>query len=201
MIKKAIKTNLPTIIETPRLIIRAPQEGDGGGINAAKLDGYTDCVNWLNWPQQPATIEEDEAECSTLATTFTAGTDIRFMCIEKETGTILGRFAFPEVLNKWYIPMVGLSYFLRTSAQRKGYATEMSNALIRYAFGAMNINKFEIHCEVNNIKSQGIPQRLGLTLERVEKKAWPHVTTNTLEDVRIYSCFGVEGLPDLAVTW
>lgn len=184
-------------LETPRLIIRPPQAGDGKGINEAKLDGYEDCIAWLSWPKKKPTVQEDEQESQNLAKAWDDGTELRFMCIEKQSGKVLGRFAFPAVLNKPYIPMVAISYFLRKSAQGKGYATEMTNALIRYAFDVLRVRKFEIHCEVENIKSQGIPQRLNLPLERTEIGVWPSARTGKLENVYVYSCFNTDSLPPL----
>jgi ribosomal-protein-serine acetyltransferase len=43
--------------------------------------------------------------------------------------------------------------------------------LIDYAFNRLKLNKVEIYCAENNIKSQAVPKRFGFTKEGVIREA------------------------------
>jgi RimJ/RimL family protein N-acetyltransferase len=67
-------------------------------------------------------------------------------------------------------PRVGLNafeigYWIHVNHINKGYATEISAALTKVAFEVERVNRVEIHCDPNNIKSAAIPKKLGYVYE------------------------------------
>ena len=193
--------DLPTVIETDRLKLRVPQAHDGQGVHDAILDGYEDCVKYLFWPKEPPTAQKVEEDCRIHQTEFILREQLRFICIEKDSGNIIGRFAFPEPLCVWSVPTLAISYFLRKSAQGKGYATEASNALIRYAFEVLKAKKVEIHCDQLNLKSNGFPKRLGMQIECERIGTWPSLDGSNFSTVNIYATYDTKSLPKLITNW
>lgn len=52
-------------------------------------------------------------------------------------------------------------YWLAEGLQGNGIMTKSCRALINHAFTELKLNRIDIHCAVDNKKSQAIPQRLG----------------------------------------
>lgn len=195
-----ILLDIPTIIETPRLILRPPRIGDGKALHECILDGYQDFITWLNWPQSPPSLEEVELQARQQSAYWTLRTDMRFMCIRKEDNRIMGRLAYPAHQIICQTPLFGISYFLGASYQGKGYATEAVNALTRYAFIHFLARKVMVKCDMENPKSLGVPQRLNFEHEATERGIWPR-QSNALSSIATYSCFDESTLPDLKISY
>ncbi len=64
-----------------------------------------------------------------------------------------------------------MGYWLRADLQGKGIMTRSCRALIDYAFTELKMNRVEIRCATNNVKSRAIPERLGFKSEGVLRDA------------------------------
>ncbi len=91
-----ILIDLPEIIETPRLKLQMPKAGFGEKLHEAICDGYEDYVKWLNWSATPPTKEVVEEDCRKHMAEFILRDFIRYLIIDKATGDIIGRCAFPS---------------------------------------------------------------------------------------------------------
>jgi ribosomal-protein-serine acetyltransferase len=196
-----ILLDLPTYIETPRLILRPPQAGDGPGIYKAITDGYSALVKWLNWPSNIPSKEQVEIEARIHQAKWILREDMRFVCINRESGEIMGRMAYPSIQTNWDIPIFGISYFMSKSHQRLGYTQEAVNALTRYAFEVLDAKKVEIKCDVENPASIGIPKKLGFKLEARQKGVWPRKDKHELAEIVTYARFDMINLLPLEVRW
>jgi ribosomal-protein-serine acetyltransferase len=65
----------------------------------------------------------------------------------------------------WPNRKVELGYWLAREFQGKGIVTEACRAIVTYLLTELDLNRVEIHCAINNLKSCAIPQRLGFTLD------------------------------------
>ncbi|WP_420631178.1 GNAT family N-acetyltransferase [Candidatus Leptofilum sp.] len=61
---------------------------------------------------------------------------------------------------------VGLLWLIHPAHQGKGYATEATQTLINYAFGTMQLNRLIATTEHDNLASQAVMLKLGMTVER-----------------------------------
>jgi ribosomal-protein-serine acetyltransferase len=71
----------------------------------------------------------------------------------------------------WAERKVEIGYWLGESFQGKGLMTKACKTLITYAFAELGLNKVEIHCATENIRSCAIPKRLGFTQEGILRDA------------------------------
>lgn len=197
---KPIMIDLPELIETPRLKLRMPKAGAGQKLHQAISDGYEDYVKWLNWSKNIPTAEVLEEECRRHHADFILREFIRYLIIEKETGEIVGRSAFPSFQASWLIPQFGISYFISKTKRAKGYATEAAHAMTLLAFRVFEAKKLEIYCDAENIASTKVPLKLGFKLEYVQKGGWPRYDEQ-LAELHTYSIFSEKDLPSLAVLW
>lgn len=196
----SILINLPETIETPRLELQMPKAGFGDKVHQAIVDGYEDYIKWLNWPPHIPTPESVEEECRLNHAEFILRGLIRYIIIEKATGTIIGRCAFPPLQVNWDIPQFGVSYFIRRSKRAKRYATESAHAMAFLAFKVLKARKVEIYCDAENIASTKVPLNLNFKLEYTQKGGWLR-PDGELALLQTYSLFSVEDLPELDIKW
>jgi len=101
----------------------------------------------------------------------------------------------------WDIPTFESGYWLHAKHHNQGFATEAINALTQYVFQALQAMRLEIRCDINNIRSKKIPERLGFELEATLKKNRLNPQTKIPSDTLVYARFNADNLPNLSVTW
>lgn len=190
-----ILIDLPESTETTRLVLLAPKAGLGQKLYEAMMDGYEDYVKWLAWPATCPDSSAVELECRKHQADFILRSCIRYLILDKHTGEFIGRCAFPPAQANWSIPQFGISYFIRKSKRKHGFATEAVRAMAALAFNSLNARKVEIFCDVENTASIKIPLNLGFKLEYVQKGGWPR-SDGALATLQAYSIFSIEDLLD-----
>ncbi len=92
------------------------------------------------------------------------------LCIRKDN-QIVGVISFhPFDTNA---NSAGIGYWIDREHQGQGMITQACESLIEYGFHELNLSEIKISCNVDNKKSQAIPQRLGFTRkELLSKKEW-----------------------------
>jgi len=63
-----------------------------------------------------------------------------------------------------------IAYWLSESSQGKGIITQSVREMLVYAFDELDINKIQIRVAVDNERSRRVPERLGFTLEGIERE-------------------------------
>lgn len=97
----------------------------------------------------------------------------------KENGTFIGCVGLVPCLDVYgqlpyfgrqqnclATPEVGLLWIIDPAHQNKGYATEAAQCLIDYAFGSMRLQRLIATTEYDNLASQAVMRKLGMTIER-----------------------------------
>ena len=67
--------------------------------------------------------------------------------------------------RNWEIGYFEIGYWVRASAEGRGYIAETVRLLTDYAFDTLKANRLEIRCDELNVRSAAIPKRLGYVLE------------------------------------
>lgn len=76
-----------------------------------------------------------------------------------------------------YSPEVGLFWAIATPHRGRGYAAEAARALIAHAFGALSLGRIVATTEHDNLASQAVMRKLGMTLLKnpLEEPRWLQV--------------------------
>lgn len=182
-------------IETDRLILRTPVMDDAEMIQAAKLAAWDDLQHWMSWAVAGSeTIEALRAH-------FIAGAIEKnhLIALEKDSG----RF----VLSTGATPMEGrerqfeVGYWAARTMRGKGYATEASNAVIRYAFDALKADAIYICHYEGNEPSRNVIEKLGFTKTGVVPDAHTRPIDGATLDKHEYIMRDPSVLPPLYVRW
>jgi len=67
-----------------------------------------------------------------------------------------------------------IGYWLSESFQHKGIITRSCKGLMDYAFKILGMNRVQLKAATENFKSQRVAERLGLSLEGIERDGELH---------------------------
>jgi RimJ/RimL family protein N-acetyltransferase len=190
--------DIPMPIRTPRLTLRLVQPGDGAAMHEAKRETWDDLRAWMPWAGEIGTPETDEATCRVAYAKSILRADLMIVGLRRADGlpvvyTGLHRF-------DWTIRRFEIGYWVRKTAQGQGYATEATNALTRYAFGALAARRVQIFHAEGNDSSRRVIEKTGFHPEAVRR--FDHVLPDgTITGTRDYVLYDAAALPALEVAW
>lgn len=92
-----------------------------------------------------------------------------FQAVIRSEGRLAGVLGHHGI--DWTRRSTSLGYWLAAGAQHRGLMTRSCRALVEHAFEEFALERVEIRCAVENLRSRAIPERLGFHLERTLQKA------------------------------
>ncbi len=194
--------NLPMPITTPRLILRPPQVGDGAILHAAIVESFEELHRFMPWAKELQSIEQTEEYVRHAAANWIVKRAedpyLPLLIFDRSTEELIGATGYHHI--NWDVPCLETGYWLRTSRTGEGLMTEAVNAQTRYAFEALKINRIAITCDITNIRSKSIPERLGFHLEGTLKNNRLAVN-GSITDTLVFARYNLDGLPPLEITY
>ena len=122
---------------------------------------------WLPWLDHTTKLEDlleyIKASLEGFAKHKTMNTVILFQ------NQMVGIAGYNEI--NWLNKTAYIGYWLSEEFQGKGIMTRVAKALTEYAINDLSLNKVEIRAAKSNMKSRGIPERLGYTNEGCIRQA------------------------------
>jgi RimJ/RimL family protein N-acetyltransferase len=154
---------VPEQFETERLLIRAPQPGDGKAINDAVRESFDELRVWMPWAQAVPSLAESETWAREGALMFRNREDLPLLLFRKSDMLYLGGSGMHNIA--WDVPRFEIGYWLRTSMTGQGYMTEAVRGITTMAFEQLHAIRMEIRCDARNKRSAAVALRCGYTLE------------------------------------
>jgi RimJ/RimL family protein N-acetyltransferase len=192
--------DLPMPIGTPRLTIRPKQVGDGAITSSAVLETWEELNRWMRWAENRDSFTPESMEIRNrhVMASFLLRESVELIGIETRTGEAVVWCGLHDI--DWQARQCDTGYWVRKSAQGRGIATEAANAMVRYAFGVLGMQRVGLTHSIGNEPSRRIAERLGFAFEGIQRRA------NLLPGAKAvdrycYARFDVTGLPELEVTW
>ena len=175
--------DIPQQILTNRLLIRAPRPGDGPELNAAIRESAAE-LRWMPWATPLPSVEDSEAHSRRAAARFLAREDLPYRAFLKGKDT----FVLGTGLHRidWTVRRFEIGYWVRTPFAGRGYVTEAVGALTAMAFATLGAERVEIRMDDRNLRSRGVPERLGYVLEGILRRD-SRGPDGSLRDTRVYS--------------
>jgi len=151
--------------ETPRLLVRAPREGDGAETAAAILETWDDLHASMPWARTRPTAEDAEERAIDARTEFLERRDLHLRAFLRGTSTLVvcSGLHHPD----WTVPSAEIGYWCRARFQGQGYVSEVVRAVLAYGFETLDMQRIAIHCDERNERSRRVAERVGLTFEGV----------------------------------
>ena len=175
---------IPEVIETGRLVLRAPKPDDAVEMNRAVVESLEELKPWMPWANPMPSLEETEHYCRRSAARFLLREALDFRIHLKTNHGFVGNIALQNI--EWKMPSFEIGYWIRTSTSGNGYMTEAVIALAALAFNQLRAVRVEIKMDDKNVKSIGVAERAGFELEGIIRHSERRLD-GTLRDARIYS--------------
>ena len=153
----------PDHFETERLLIRAPQPGDGITVNASVNESIRELRPWMHWAQTNQSFAESETYARESALRFRNREDLPLLLFRKSDGVHVGNSGLHRI--DWDVPRFEIGYWVRTSLQGQGYVTEAVLGITKFSFERLHAVRMEIRCDARNERSAAVARRAGFTLE------------------------------------
>jgi RimJ/RimL family protein N-acetyltransferase len=192
--------DVPMPIRTPRLLLRPKQVGDGAMTAAAVAETWDELHRWMRWAENRDEFTDESMEIRNrrVMASFILREGIELMGIEAETGTAVIWCGLHDI--DWQGRQCDTGYWVRKSAHGRGFATEATNALVRYGFGALGMRRIGLTHSAGNEASRRIAEKLGFCFEGIQRSA-NVLAGGKLADRHCYARVDMAGLPDLDVQW
>jgi RimJ/RimL family protein N-acetyltransferase len=149
-------------LETQRLILRSLQDADAEPF--AKYRSDPEVARYQGW-DIPFTLTQATQFIETMKQTQpgTPGAWFQIALQLKTSGQLIGDCAFCVIVDEPQQANIGFT--LARHYQGNGYATEAVTRLLDYLFGALNLHRVRAICDVENLASARVLQRLGMRQE------------------------------------
>ena len=192
--------DIPMPIRTPRLLIRPKQVGDGAITSAAVIETWDELCKWMRWAENldAFTAELMEIRNRRVMASFIMREGIELIGFDARTGIAVIWCGLHDI--DWQGRQCDTGYWVRKSAQRQGFATEATNALVRYAFGALGMRRIGLTHSGGNEASRRIAENLGFSFEGIQRVA-NVLPGGKFADRHCYARFDIAGLPAMEVHW
>jgi len=155
-----VENSSGNILETARLILRVQHAGDVPALLQFWLDPVA--MRYMGGPRQQARLqpEFDQVTLHPYAERY----DL-WPVIEKDTGRVVGHCGLLQKEVEGAIE-IELVYLIDPALWGSGYATEIGQALISYAFDQLGLERLIALIEPDNKASERVAIKLGLSLEK-----------------------------------
>ena len=157
--------DIPEVIETDRLVLRATRAGMGAETCRAVNESLAELKPWMPWAQEPHTPEGSETFCRTMQAKWHSRETLDFCIIRRADGALVGKGGLHTI--DWTIPRFEIGYWVRTGDAGHGIATEFTLALAAFARSALGAERIEITCDARNAPSRRVADKSGFALEGI----------------------------------
>ena len=179
------EVTFPELLETERLVLRRYRSADAAGIlelvdkNRARLvQNFSPMANALFQGEDVKSFVEDKTEQWNAGRAFCYG--IWFKISKQQIGQL-------QVKNvMWDVPSAELSYFIDSSSERQGFATEAISGILRVAIEQLDFKRIFVRIIPSNQGSIALANKLGFKHEGLHRNAF-RCGFGELHDVHYFS--------------
>ena len=123
---------------------------------------------WMPWMQvEPTSVEEKVNLLRKFRGQFDLGQDYVFGIFNKSQTRLLGSTGLHTRAGE---TAREIGYWIHAKDIGKGLATETVSALTKVGFEIEQLSHIEIHCSIENLRSQRIPEKLGYKLQPIPQQ-------------------------------
>jgi len=166
--QRALRLEIPEVIETERMILRAAKSGDGPACFEAVLESVKELEPWMPWVHPEPKLEGSVDFHAQAQAKWYSREILDFQWIDKATDRLVGKGGFHTI--DWSVPKLEIGYWVRTSMAGKGYCSEAVSALIEFAKRELGAQRLEICSDPRNEKSRNVAEKCGFTLEGILRR-------------------------------
>jgi ribosomal-protein-serine acetyltransferase len=147
---------------------------------------------WMPWIDGTTSVDDTRGYLRGVVENFTVGREYGFAITER--GEHVGSIGLRVVDDA---SEAEIGYWISAGAQGRGLITRATEAVIRFAFEDLGLNRVVILCAVQNKRSRAVPERLGFTLEGTHRERDVNPNREPMDQV-VYALLRSEWTADRA---
>lgn len=154
-------------IVTPQLVLRCYNPSDAPLLATAITESIEHLLPWMPWAAaEPEPLQAKIERLRRFRAQFDLGQDFIYGIFNPQEKRLLGGTGLhPRIGNN----ALEIGYWIHKDFVGRGYATETAAALTKVAFEVNGVERVEIHCAVENLRSAAVPRKLGFHHEATLK--------------------------------
>ena len=168
VILQALLLDIPEMVATPRLVLRATRAGHGGETNTALEESRAELKAWMPWARDTQSLEASEHHCRAMQARWHAREELDFCFFRRGDDLLVGKGGLHTI--DWSVPKFEIGYWIRTSCVNQGLATEATLALVELARTRLAARRLEIACDARNAASRRVAAKCGFELEGIHRR-------------------------------
>ena len=175
---------LPDELRGAGVVLHPYRAEDADALHASVAESREHLRPWVSWVDRHATIEGTRDFVAHMMAQWLLREELVLAIWEPSTGQHLGECGLHHI--DWRLRRFAVGYWLRASAEGRGYMTEAVRLLTTFAFDALHAHRVELTCDALNTRSAAVAERLGYVREarlRNEELA----RDGTLRDTLVYA--------------
>ena len=153
----------PETFTTPNLVLRPARLADGQALYDIARD--PEVMRYMDWPM-PKMPSATLAHLEGALARWNAGTEFQWIIEERASGECAGTISFRPDEGA-----ADFGYFLARRFWGRGYAYEAATPLMEWFGSQAEITRIWATVDIDNARSRKLLERLGLSLQRVERRA------------------------------
>mgnify|MGYP001122160308 CR=1 FL=1 len=159
----------PTLIDLPeelrsgRVVVRPYRAADAEAVFAAIDDSRAHLATFMPWVHFHQTVADSRDFCVRAAANWLTRSSLDLGIFAAGDGAYLGGTGFPRLA--WEVPAFEIGYWIRRTAEGRGYVGEAVRLLAQLAFEQLGAQRLEIRCDARNDRSRAVAERLGFLPE------------------------------------
>ena len=150
-------------LRSERIVVRPYRESDAQALFEAVGESRDHLRPWLPFADEHQTVEESRDWIIRQMASWLLREDLAVGVWDTVTNRYLGGSGLHP--HNWETRYFEIGYWLRPSAEGRGYITQAVQLLTDYAFTRLAATRVEIRCDERNARSAAVAQRLGFVQE------------------------------------
>ena len=175
-------------IRTSRCVIRCYNPTDAFQLENSITESLDHLLPWMPFASaEPEPIIAKIERLRRMRSNFDQNLDFAYGVFNDESTQLIGSTGLHPRIGAGAIE---IGFWIHKNYINQGYASEVTSALTRIAFEINKVDRVEIHCSVENLRSAAIPRKLGYLHEAtLQKRSFANGLSS---DQMIWSLFANE---------
>ena len=163
-------TEPPELIHCGQMVLRRERPADAGRVATAVAESLDHLRPYMPWANEEAgTVETQRSRQVEAQHAWAKGTSYTYLLVnaqpDPETGPVLGLVGLHRRIGPGGLE---IGYWVHAEHARRGLISAAAKAVTDAALALPEVSRVEIHCDVTNVASAGVPRKLGYRLARVD---------------------------------
>lgn len=158
-----ILIHIPEELAGRRVLLRPYRPEDAEPLWEAVVESREHLADWVPWAKEYRSRDDARLFIARARARWLLREDLSVGIFDRQDGRFLGGTGLHHI--DWALRAFEIGYWIRRSAEGRGYVTEAVQLLTRLAFDTLGANRVQIRMDPGNVRSRNVAERLGYVFE------------------------------------